>query len=117
MLPNSKQYLTRAGFSPAVSAYVLISLFIAGVAAPAMKRLIKTYADTAGEKPARVRYCFELGSMLYKEVKSCFGSLISLFIAGVAGIQILSAIAHRYIPSHVVDCAHTHTESETDPEL
>ncbi|KAG0161536.1 hypothetical protein PDIDSM_9070 [Penicillium digitatum] len=64
MLPNSKQYLTRAGFSPAVSAYVLISLFI----------------------------------------------------AGVAGIQILSAIAHRYIPSHVVDCAHTHTESETDPE-
>ena len=64
MLPTSKQYLTRAGFSPAVSAYMLIGLFI----------------------------------------------------AGVAGIQILSSFAHRFIPSHVVDCAHTHDESENDPE-
>ncbi|KAJ5964816.1 Zinc/iron permease [Penicillium vulpinum] len=64
MLPNSKEYLTRAGFSPAVSAYILIGLFI----------------------------------------------------AGVAGIQLVSAFAHRYIPSHVVDCAHTHGESESDPE-
>ncbi|KAJ5788025.1 Zinc/iron permease [Penicillium paradoxum] len=64
MLPTSKQYLTRAGFSPAVSAYILIGLFI----------------------------------------------------AGVAGIQIVSAFAHRFIPSHVVDCAHTHDESESDPE-
>ncbi|KAJ5791239.1 uncharacterized protein N7518_008250 [Penicillium psychrosexuale] len=64
MLPTSKQYLTRAGFSPAASAYMLIGLFI----------------------------------------------------AGVAGIQILSSFAHRYIPSHVVDCAHTHDESENDAE-
>lgn len=64
MLPTSKQYLTRAGFSPAVSAYILIGLFI----------------------------------------------------AGVAGIQILSGFLHRFIPSHVVDCAHTHDESEGDPE-
>jgi ZIP family zinc transporter len=64
MLPTSKEYLTRAGFSSAASAY----------------------------------------------------SLIGLFIAGVAGIQVASAFAHRYIPSHVVDCAHTHDESESDPE-
>ncbi|KAJ5354474.1 Zinc/iron permease [Penicillium brevicompactum] len=64
MLPNSKQYLTRAGFSPSVSAYILIGLFI----------------------------------------------------AGVAGIQAVSGFAHRFIPSHVVDCAHTHGESEDDPE-
>jgi ZIP family zinc transporter len=64
MLPTSKQYLTRAGFSPSVSAYILIGLFI----------------------------------------------------AGVAGIQIISGFAHRFIPSHVVDCAHTHGESEGDPE-
>ncbi|OQE19801.1 hypothetical protein PENFLA_c018G01195 [Penicillium flavigenum] len=64
MLPTSKQYLTRAGFSPAVSAYILIGLFI----------------------------------------------------TGVAGIQLVSAFAHRYIPSHVVDCAHTHGGSEGDPE-
>lgn len=64
MLPTSKQYLTRAGFSPAAAAYILIGLFI----------------------------------------------------SGVAGIQIVSAFAHRYIPAHVVDCAHTHDESEPDPE-
>ncbi|KAJ9492980.1 hypothetical protein VN97_g310 [Penicillium thymicola] len=64
MLPTSKQYLTRASFSPATAAYILIGLFI----------------------------------------------------TGVAGIQIVSAFAHRYIPSHVVDCAHTHDESEPDPE-
>ncbi|KAJ5207346.1 Zinc/iron permease [Penicillium cf. griseofulvum] len=64
MLPTSKQYLTRAGFSPSVSAYILIGLFI----------------------------------------------------TGVIGIQLVSAFAHRYIPSHVVDCAHTHGESESDPE-
>ncbi|CAG8924556.1 unnamed protein product [Penicillium salamii] len=64
MLPTSKQYLTRAGFSPSVSAYMLIGLFI----------------------------------------------------AGVAGIQVLSGFAHKFIPSHVVDCAHTHGESEDDPE-
>lgn len=64
MLPNSKQYLTRAGFSPSISAYILIGLFI----------------------------------------------------AGVAGIQLLSGFAHKFIPSHVVDCAHTHGESESDPE-
>lgn len=64
MLPNSKQYLTRAGFSPSVSAYILIGLFI----------------------------------------------------AGVAGIQLISGFAHKFIPSHVVDCAHTHGESESDPE-
>lgn len=64
MLPTSKQYLTRAGFSPSVSAYILIGLFI----------------------------------------------------AGVAGIQIVSGFAHKYIPSHVVDCAHTHGQSENDPE-
>ncbi|KAL1861006.1 Zinc transporter [Paecilomyces lecythidis] len=31
MLPTSKNYLTRAGFSPAASAYTLIALFLAGV--------------------------------------------------------------------------------------
>jgi ZIP family zinc transporter len=36
--------------------------------------------------------------------------LIGLFIAGVVGIQILSGFLHRCIPSHVVDCNHTHEE-------
>ncbi|KAJ9203224.1 hypothetical protein DTO164E3_2695 [Paecilomyces variotii] len=31
MLPTSKNHLTRAGFSPAASAYILIALFLAGV--------------------------------------------------------------------------------------
>jgi hypothetical protein len=32
--------------------------------APARNRLIKIYADAEGEKLARVRYSFEVGSML-----------------------------------------------------
>jgi ZIP family zinc transporter len=38
--------------------------------------------------------------------------LIGLFIAGAVGIQVLSRILHHYIPSHVVDCDHTHDEEE-----
>ncbi|KAF3392724.1 Zinc-regulated transporter 3 [Penicillium rolfsii] len=64
MLPNSKDYLTRAGFSPSVSAYILTALFIAGVVV----------------------------------------------------IRVVSGFLHRFIPSHVVDCAHTHDGPEEDPE-
>ncbi|PLB38132.1 Zn(2+) transporter ZRT3 [Aspergillus candidus] len=34
--------------------------------------------------------------------------LIGLFLAGVVIIRVLSAFLHKYIPSHVVDCDHTH---------
>ena len=45
--------------------------------------------------------------------------LIGCFLAGVVGIQILSRFLHHYIPSHVVDCDHSHegkdeNESEAD---
>ncbi|KAJ5523417.1 hypothetical protein N7513_012961 [Penicillium frequentans] len=63
MLPTSKEYLTRAGFSPSASAYILIGLFLAGVIV----------------------------------------------------IRVVSGFLHRFIPSHVVDCAHTHSP-EQDPE-
>jgi zinc transporter, ZIP family len=39
--------------------------------------------------------------------------LIALFLAGVVGIRILSTILHQYIPSHVVDCDHTHDEEDS----
>lgn len=39
--------------------------------------------------------------------RSAYG-LIGLFIAGVVGIRSLSALLHKFLPSHVVDCAHTH---------
>ena len=38
--------------------------------------------------------------------------VIGLFLAGVIGIQILSGFLHHYIPSHVVDCDHTHDDEE-----
>ena len=38
--------------------------------------------------------------------------LIGCFLAGVVGIQILSRFLHHYIPSHVVDCDHTHEAQE-----
>jgi ZIP family zinc transporter len=38
--------------------------------------------------------------------------LIGLFLSGVVGIRILSTVLHHYIPSHVVDCDHTHDEED-----
>lgn len=64
MLPTSKDYLGRAGFSPSASAY----------------------------------------------------TLIGLFLGGVIIIRVVSGFIHRFIPSHVVDCAHSHGEPEMDPE-
>lgn len=64
MLPTSKEYLTRAGFSPSAAAYILIGLFLGGVIV----------------------------------------------------IRVVSGFIHRFIPSHVVDCAHSHGTPEHDPE-
>lgn len=38
--------------------------------------------------------------------------LIGLFLAGVVGIQIISRIMHHFIPTHIVDCDHTHDNEE-----
>ncbi|KAJ5171868.1 hypothetical protein N7492_004461 [Penicillium capsulatum] len=42
--------------------------------------------------------------------------LIGLFLAGVIVIRVVSGFIHRFIPSHVVDCAHSHGKPEQDPE-
>lgn len=39
--------------------------------------------------------------------------LIGLFLAGAIGIQFLSRVLHHFIPSHVVDCDHTHGDEES----
>jgi ZIP family zinc transporter len=38
--------------------------------------------------------------------------LILLFLGGAVGIQALSSFMHRFIPTHVVDCDHSHEEEE-----
>jgi ZIP family zinc transporter len=42
---------------------------------------------------------------------------IGLFLAGALGIQILSRIMHQFMPSHVVDCDHTHEENHEEEDL
>lgn len=37
---------------------------------------------------------------------------IGCFLGGVIGIQFVSRILHSYIPSHVVDCDHSHDDGE-----
>ncbi len=37
---------------------------------------------------------------------------IGCFLGGVVGIQFVSRILHSYIPSHVVDCDHSHDEDD-----
>ncbi|KAI9827909.1 MAG: hypothetical protein M1819_006852 [Sarea resinae] len=39
-------------------------------------------------------------------------ALVGFFLAGVLGIQIVSRVLHHYIPSHVVDCDHTHADQD-----
>ena len=38
--------------------------------------------------------------------------LIGLFLFGALGIRVLSRFLHHFIPSHVVDCDHTHDDEE-----
>ncbi|CRK47455.1 hypothetical protein BN1723_007552 [Verticillium longisporum] len=38
--------------------------------------------------------------------------LMGCFIGGFVGIQAVSRLLHQFMPSHVVDCDHTHDENE-----
>ncbi|KAK3626845.1 Zinc transporter [Elasticomyces elasticus] len=46
--------------------------------------------------------------------KQAAWTLIGCFLGGVIGITLLSRVIHHYIPSHIVDCEHTH-EGEESP--
>ncbi|EME83838.1 uncharacterized protein MYCFIDRAFT_44394 [Pseudocercospora fijiensis CIRAD86] len=50
------------------------------------------------------------------DAKTAAWILIACFIAGVAGIQIISRIMHRFIPHNVVDCEHKHDDEEAHKE-
>jgi ZIP family zinc transporter len=39
---------------------------------------------------------------------------LGCFVAGFIGIQVISRFLHRFIPSDVVDCDHTHAETSSD---
>ncbi|KAH0345216.1 Zinc/iron permease, partial [Aureobasidium melanogenum] len=42
--------------------------------------------------------------------KAAAWTLIGCFLAGALGIQVISRLAHLFMPSHVVDCEHSHDE-------
>ncbi|KAK0659591.1 Zinc-regulated transporter 3 [Lasiodiplodia hormozganensis] len=39
--------------------------------------------------------------------------LIACFLGGVIGIQVVSRVIHQFMPSHIVDCDHTHGDEES----
>ena len=41
-------------------------------------------------------------------------AVIGCFLGGVIGIQFISRLLHQYIPSHVVDCDHSHEDEDGD---
>ena len=41
-------------------------------------------------------------------------AIIGCFVGGVVGIQIISRVMHHFIPSHIVDCDHTHEGHDED---
>ncbi|EXJ92964.1 hypothetical protein A1O3_01520 [Capronia epimyces CBS 606.96] len=55
----------------------------------------KTYLKDAGYSPRAASFL-----------------LIGLFLGGVVGIRVLSLMIHRLLPSHVVDCDHSHDDEE-----
>ncbi|KAL8775404.1 MAG: hypothetical protein Q9209_000412 [Squamulea sp. 1 TL-2023] len=40
-------------------------------------------------------------------------AVVGCFLGGVIGIQAVSRLMHHYIPSHVVDCQHSHDQDST----
>lgn len=42
--------------------------------------------------------------------------MMACFIGGFIGIQVVSRLLHQFIPSHVVDCDHSHNDSATQDE-
>ncbi|RDA84196.1 hypothetical protein CP532_0257 [Ophiocordyceps camponoti-leonardi (nom. inval.)] len=42
--------------------------------------------------------------------------MMACFCAGFFGIQAVSRLLHQYMPSHVVDCNHSHAETEAQPD-
>lgn len=40
--------------------------------------------------------------------------MMGCFVGGFVGIQFLSRVMHRFLPSHVVDCDHTHGEPNSE---
>lgn len=42
--------------------------------------------------------------------------MMGCFVGGFAGIQMISRFLHRFIPSHVVDCDHSHDEPQEADE-
>ena len=75
--------------------------------------------------------CVQLFSSLYSMLPSAQKNLIKgnlspnaaawatigCFLGGVIGIQFFSRLLHHFIPSHVVDCDHTHDDDEAAEEL
>ena len=57
----------------------------------------KEYLVAGGLSPGRAAY-----------------AVIGGFLGGVIGIQLISRLMHHFIPSHVVDCDHTHDEHKPD---
>ncbi|KAI5235328.1 Zinc/iron permease [Aureobasidium subglaciale] len=48
--------------------------------------------------------------------KAAAWTLIGCFLGGALGIQVISRLAHLFMPSHVVDCEHSHDEEEAVKE-
>ena len=48
--------------------------------------------------------------------KAAAWTLIGCFLGGALGIQVISRLAHLFMPSHVVDCEHSHDEESAIKE-
>lgn len=59
--------------------------------------------------PSSLRYLLKAGI----EPSKASWILLICFVSGFLGIQVISRFLHHYMPSHVVDCDHTHVDTPT----
>ncbi|EQB47149.1 Zinc-regulated transporter 3 [Colletotrichum gloeosporioides] len=70
---------------------------------------VMLYSALNSMLPSSKQYLKEDG---YQDQKAGF-IMMGCFIGGFFGIQVISRLLHQYMPSHVVDCDHTHNEADT----
>ncbi|KAE9568826.1 hypothetical protein CGMCC3_g15018 [Colletotrichum fructicola] len=70
---------------------------------------VMLYSALNSMLPSSKQYLKEDG---YQDQKAGF-IMMGCFVGGFFGIQVISRLLHQYMPSHVVDCDHTHNEADT----
>lgn len=83
---------------------VMVGPFLLNYAWKLLLILSRTFSSLYSMLPSAKSYLTKGGL----SAQAAAYAIIGCFLGGVVGIQVLSRLMHHYIPSHVVDCQHSH---------